>query len=49
MYRILGAQSIVSLEKKVEEAIENYWELVGGPFVDKYGNYCQAVTRNAHR
>lgn len=49
MYKILNAQYIVSLEKQVKEAIEDYWELVGGPFVDRHGNYCQAVRRNAHR
>lgn len=43
-YRIVSDSDVKGLEIVVENHMKDFgWIALGGPFIDKNGNYCQAM------
>ena len=49
MYKIIFHTSLTLFQGEVIEALADGYDLVGGPFIDRSGDYCQAVFKPRSR
>ena len=44
-YKIISNSKLPSLEKQVNDSLQQGWEVYGWPFQDNDGNFVQALTK----